>query len=502
MNILLVYPGYPDTFWSFKHALKFVFKKATNPPLGLMTVAAMLPQDWKKKLVDLNIQRLRDRDLRWADLVFVSAMSIQKESARLIIDRCKKFGKKTVCGGPLFTTGPQDFADADHLLLNEAEINLPRFLEDLQQGNARHLYDSAERADITKTPAPLWRLVKKGRYGTMSVQYSRGCPFDCEFCDITLLYGHLPRTKAKEQLLGELDGLYQTGWRGSVFFVDDNFIGNKRKLKIEILPALAQWMKKKRHPFAFITQASMELADDDDLMRLMSKAGFDTVFMGIETPNEESLEECGKFHNQNRDLIASIKKIQAFGLQVMGGFIVGFDNDPATIFERQIKFIQKSGIVTAMVSLLNALRGTKLYHRLVREKRLVAEDHTGSSIDCTLNFEPRMDREELIAGYQKIAKTLYTPKYYYERVRTFLRQYRPRRQKTKIRFDLRAVAAFLRSNIRLGVIGRERVHYWRLLIWTMFKSPRLIGMSVSFAIYGFHFRKIYEKYRVKTDYPI
>jgi len=500
MKILLVYPSYPDTFWSFKHALKFVFKKATNPPLGLMTVAAMLPQDWPKKLVDLNIQRLSDRDLRWADLVFISAMSIQKGSAREIIERCRKIGKKTVCGGPLFTTGYQDFDDADYLVLNEAEINLPRFLEDLKKGEPRHIYDSAEWADLTKSPAPLWRMVKKGRYGTMNVQYSRGCPFDCEFCDITLLYGHLPRTKTKEQVLGELDGLYKTGWRGSVFFVDDNFIGNKRKLKTEILPALAEWIEKRHYPFAFITQASMELADDDELMRLMSKAGFDTVFMGIETPNEESLKECGKYPNQSRDLIACVKKIQAFGLQVMGGFIVGFDNDPVTIFERQIKFIQKSGIVTAMISLLNALRGTKLYQRLVREKRLLAEDHTGSSIDCTINFKPRMDREELIAGYQKIAKTLYIPKYYYERVRTFLKQYRPRRNKTKFRFDLRALAAFLRSNIQLGVIGRERLHYWRLLIWTMFQSPRLIGMSVSFAIYGFHFRKIYAKYRVKDKY--
>jgi radical SAM superfamily enzyme YgiQ (UPF0313 family) len=495
MKILLVYPGYPDTFWSFKHALKFVFKKATNPPLGLMTVAAMLPPDWQKKLIDLNIQRLNDRDLRWADLVFISAMSIQKSSTREIIDRCKKLGKKTVCGGPLFTTGGQDYDDADYLILNEAEINLPRFLEDLEKGDARHLYDSAERADLEKTPAPLWRLAKKSRYGTMNIQYSRGCPFDCEFCDITLLYGHAPRTKSREQVLGELDGLYRTGWRGSVFFVDDNFIGNKRKLKTEILPALAEWMEKRHHPFAFITQASMELADDEELMRLMSRAGFDTVFMGIETPNEESLKECGKYHNQSRDLIACIKKIQGFGLQVMGGFIVGFDHDPVTIFERQIKFIQKSGIVTAMVSLLNALRGTKLYQRLVQEKRLVADDHTGSSIDCTINFKPRMDPEELIAGYQKITKTLYTPKYYYERVRTFLKQYRPRPKKTKFRFDLRALMAFMRSNIRLGVIGRERLHYWRLLIWTMFRSPRLIGMSVSFAIYGFHFRKIYAKYR-------
>lgn len=500
MKILLVYPRYPETFWSFKHALKFIFKQATNPPLGLMTVAALLPPSWPKKLVDLNAQQLKDRDLKWADLVFISAMSIQRESARAIIDRCRKLGVKTVCGGPLFTTSPQDFENADYLVLNEAEINLPRFLADLQAGRPVHRYDDPARADITKTPAPLWRLIKNRRYATMNVQYSRGCPFDCEFCDITLLYGHTPRTKTSVQLLAELNGLYQTGWRGPVFFVDDNFIGNKRKLKAEILPALAEWMEQRHHPFAFITQASMELADDEELVRLMTRAGFDTVFVGVETPNEESLQECGKHHNQHRNLMAGIKKLQARGLQVMGGFIVGFDSDPVTIFERQIRFIQKSGIVTAMVSLLNALRGTKLYQRLSREQRLVAEDHTGSSIDCAINFKPRMNRERLIAGYQRIAKTLYTPKYYYERVRTFLRQYRPPVKKTRFRFDLRALVAFTRSNIQLGLIGRERLHYWRLLCWTMFKSPRLIGMSVSFAIYGFHFRKIYAKYRIKNGY--
>lgn len=495
MKVLLVYPDYPDTFWSFKHALKFIFKKATNPPLGLMTVAALLPRDWQVKLIDMNVRRLRDRDIEWADMVFLSAMSIQNVSAREVIRRCRALGKKIVAGGPLFTTGHEEFDGVDHFVLGEAEITLPEFLADLERGCARPLYESDERADITRTPAPVWKLAKMRHYATMNIQYSRGCPFDCEFCDITLLYGHAPRTKTREQLRAELEGLYDAGWRGSVFFVDDNFIGNKRKLKEDILPALIEWMDQKRHPFVFITQASVELADDRDLMRQMVQAGFDTVFVGIETPNQESLQECAKQVNRGRNLVAAVQTIQRAGLQVMGGFIVGFDNDPLSIFERQIQFIQKTGIVTAMVSLLNALRGTKLYQRMCREKRIVAHDGTGSSIDCSINFEPRMDRAQLIAGYQKLTKTLYTPRYYYQRIRTFLKQYRPAPKKIGFRLELTQLAALARSVVRLGIIGRERFHYWRLLAWTMFQSPRLIPMSVTFAIYGFHFRKIYSRYR-------
>jgi radical SAM superfamily enzyme YgiQ (UPF0313 family) len=492
MKILLVYPKNPETFWSFKYALKFVSKKATNPPLGLLTVASLLPERWGKKLVDMNVTSLKDRDIKWADLVFISAISVQKESVKNIISRCKKLGVKIVAGGPLFTSNPSEFKHIDYLVLNEAEITLPLFLQDLKNGCAKHIYTSSQWADINRTPVPDWQLIKIKKYSSMNIQYSRGCPYNCEFCDITLLYGHRPRLKDKNRVLRELKSLYLQGWRGGVFFVDDNFIGNKRKLKNEILPAITEWMKQRKYPFSFITQASIDLSDDDELMQWMVKAGFDTVFVGIETPNKESLEECKKFQNKNRDLIACVEKIQKSGLQVQGGFIVGFDNDPLSIFERQIEFIQKSKIVTAMVGLLNALHGTKLYQRLEKEHRLL-KDNSGNNTDCSINFIPKMNYDTLVNGYRKILKSIYSPKYYYQRVREFLRNYKPLQGKIfRIRFH--DVRAFLKSIVRLGIIGKERVHYWKLLIWTFFRRPRLFPLAVTFAIYGFHYRKVFEKF--------
>lgn len=489
MKILLVYPNVPETFWSFKYALRFVSKKAANPPLGLLTVAAMLPKDWDKKLIDMNVASLKDKDIKWADFVFISAMAIQKESVKEILGRCKAMGVKTVVGGPLFTSNRDEFAQADHLVLNEAEITLPLFLSDLKNGCAKHIYTSDRWADIKTTPIPAWELINIKKYASMNIQYSRGCPFNCEFCDITLLYGHKPRIKNTEQVLAELDSLHTRGWRSGVFFVDDNFIGNKNKLKNEVLPAIGQWMEQRKHPFSFATQASIDLADDEELMRLMVQAGFDTVFVGIETPNQASLEECSKFQNKNRDLVACVKKIQSFGLQVEGGFIVGFDSDPHSIFERQIEFIQKSGIVTAMVGLLNALRGTKLYRRLEKENRLL--NHTsGDNTDSSINFIPAMHYETLIAGYKKVVNTLYTPKNYYARVKGFLKDFKPL-SKRKFQFQFCHAGALVKSIVRLGIIGRERYQYWKLFFWTAFRRPRLFPMAITFAIYGFHFRRIF-----------
>jgi len=291
LKILLVYPQHPDTFWSFKHALKLASIKAGSPPLGLLTIAAMLPGEWQKKLVDMNVTRLTDGDINWADYLFISAMVVQQNSVKEVITRCKKLNTKIVAGGPLFTTGYEEFDEVDHLVLKEAEITLPPFLEDLEEGCARHIYTSSKRPDISKTPIPLWSLINMKNYSKMNIQYSRGCPFNCEFCDIIILNGNKPRTKDKDQLLAELDALYQQGWRGGVFIVDDNFIGNKRKLKSEILPALIEWMKRRKYPFTLSTEASINLADDEELMKLMVDAGFRGVFIGIETPNEESLVE-------------------------------------------------------------------------------------------------------------------------------------------------------------------------------------------------------------------
>jgi len=489
MKILLVYPIYPETFWSFKHALKFISKKASLPPLGLLTVASMLPPDWEVRLVDKNVKRLRDADLKWADYVFLSAMSIQRVSAMSVIARCKAMGKKIIAGGPMFTATPEEFRDVDHLVLNEAEITFPLFLKDLQQGIAKHIYTSPLWADLATTPAPRFDLLNMKAYASMNIQYSRGCPFDCDFCNITVLYGRVPRTKASAQVLAELDTLYARNWKSGVFIVDDNFIGNKGKLKKDLLPAIIGWMDERKHPFSLYTEVSINLADDAELMRLMVRAGFDQVFIGIETPNEESLAECSKVQNRNRDLIASVKKIQQAGLQVQAGFIVGFDKDPATIFDRLIGFIQESGIATAMVGLLNAPHGTKLYHRMKEEGRLV-KAATGDNTDFSINFVPKMSSEALLSGYRTILSTIYSPKHYYARVKTFLKEYHPS-QVRRQRFQLHNVGAAIKSVVRLGIIGRERYQYWKLFFWSLFRKPRLLPLAITLSIYGYHFRKVF-----------
>jgi radical SAM superfamily enzyme YgiQ (UPF0313 family) len=495
MKILLVYPKYPDTFWSFKYALKFISKKAAFPPLGLLTVAALLPSEWEKRLVDLNIANLQDKDLEWADYIFISAMSVQRTSSMDIICRCNTLGKKIVAGGPLFTTSHDEFEGVDHFVLNEAEITLPLFLDDLRTGSPQHLYTTQEWADVTKTPIPLWSLVHLNHYSCMNLQYSRGCPYDCEFCDITVLYGRTPRTKQKGQLLAEMDSLVAHGWKGDVFLVDDNFIGNKSKLKKEIVPSLIDWMKRNNHPFALSTEVSINLADDEELMGMMVQAGFDAVFVGVESPNEESLVECKKIPNKNRDLLASIKKIQRFGLRVNGGFIVGFDSDPAAIFQRLIDFIQESGIITAMVGLLNAPRGTRLYERLHKEGRLL-KLFSGDNTDLSMNFMPRMNPDTLIEGYRRILKSIYSPKQYYARVKQFLKDYKPTQARV-FRFQMNYINALLKSMVILGVIGKERFQYWKLFFWSLFTRPRLFRLAITFSIYGFHFRKLFEDEIIK-----
>jgi len=496
MKALLVYPEYPDTFWSFKHALKFISKKALHPPLGLLTVAAMFPKLWEKKLVDMNVEKLKDKDLKWADCVFISAMYVQRESAKEVINRCRESNVKVVAGGPLFTAEFDTFQDVDHFVLDEAEITLSPFLEDFAKSEAKHIYTSKEYPDIETTPIPLWGLVNMKNYVSMTIQYSRGCPFNCEFCDITTLFGHKPRTKGKDQILAELESLYSRGWRGSLFFVDDNFIGNKKKLKTDILPAIIDWMKKRRYPFNLSTEASINLADDETLLKMMIQAGFEGVFVGIETPDEESLAECNKYQNKNRDLVACVKKIQQYGLQVRGGFIVGFDNDSPSIFERQIEFIQKSRIITAMVGILNAPRGSRLYQRIEKEGRLL-KDISGDNTDFSTNFIPKMGYESLAKGYKKIISGIYSPKPYYERVKEFLREYKPLEKRVfhlhfgHIRYHFGYAGAFLKSMFSLGIVDKERIHYWKLFFWSLFKRPRVFPMAITFTIYGFHFRKVF-----------
>ncbi len=492
VKILLVYPQYPDTFWSFKHALRFISKKAALPPLGLLTVAAMLPAEWEKKLVDMNVTPLTDEDIKWADYVFISAMVVQRDSVKEVISSCNRLNTKTVAGGPLFTTGYDEFEGVDHFVLGEAEVTLSPFLEDLARGKARHLYESDERPEIDNTPVPLWPLINMNQYSSMSIQYSRGCPFDCEFCDIVLLNGHKPRTKNKEQMIAELEALYHHDWRGGVFIVDDNFIGNKKKLKAETLPVIIEWSREKKYPFSYFTEVSINLADDEGLMQLMADAGFDRLFVGIETPNEESLLECNKLPNKGRDLTAAVKILQNHGFEVQGGFIVGFDSDPVSIFKSQINFIQNSGIVTAMVGLLNAPRGTRLYHRLKKEDRLLT-DMSGDNTDYSINFIPKMNYETLISGYRNILNTIYSPRQYYERISTFLKEYQPPKVNRVPQLQFKHIKGFVMSIWVLGFKEKGRRYYWKLLISTLFKHPRAFPLSVSLSVFGFHFRKVTER---------
>lgn len=488
MNALLVYPEFPDTFWSFKHAIRFIHKKAALPPLGLVTLGALLPEKWSKRLVDTNVKKLTAADLAWADCVFISAMVVQRDSARQVIARCKEAGLKVVAGGPLFTSEYEKFGEVDHFVLNEAELTLPSFLADLEMNGARRVYKTAEFCDIRKTPTPMWELLDLRRYASMSIQFSRGCPFNCDFCNVTALLGHRPRIKTADQIITELDSLYNLGWRGQLFFVDDNFIGNTRFLKTELLPALMDWRKDKRG-VPFYTEASVNLADDESLMQMMVEAGFDAVFVGIETPDEESLAECNKGQNKNRDMVEDVKRMQRAGLQVQGGFIVGFDNDSPSIFQRQIDFIQNSGIVTAMVGLLQAPPGTRLYERMKLENRLLG-DMSGDNVDGTTNIIPNMGLNTLREGYHDIMRNIYSPQQYYQRVRTFLQEYKA--PKIRLPLDFQRFLAFFRSNIRLGLFGKERFQYWRLFLWTLFRRPELMSLAITLAIHGHHFRKICE----------
>jgi radical SAM superfamily enzyme YgiQ (UPF0313 family) len=438
--------------------------------------------------VDLNAANLTQKDLAWADYAFISAMLVQSEAASTLIARCKTAGVKVVAGGPLFTMEHEQFPEVDHFVLNEAELTLPPFLRDLENGRAQKVYSTSEHPDIQHTPIPLWHLVDFKHYDTISIQFSRGCPYNCDFCNVTALLGHRPRTKTAAQIMAELDSLYDLGWRKNIFFVDDNFIGNKKEIKNEILPKLIEWRWGKRG-MPFSTEVTINLADDPSLLDLMVKAGFDTVFVGIETPNEASLAECSKTQNKERDLVESVKTLQRAGLQVQGGFIIGFDSDSASIFQQQIDFIQQSGIVTAMVGLLQAPKGTRLYQRLQGEGRLKHE-MSGDNVDGSTNIIPKMGLDTLREGYRKILDHIYAPKFYYERVRTFLQEYQP--PELRFHLDLQHILALGRSIYQLGIRGVERVPYWRLFFWTLFHRPRLFPLAITLSIYGFHFRQVIE----------
>jgi len=487
MKILLVYPEYPNTFWSFKNALKIIPKSALMPPLGLLTIASILPKEFEKKLVDMNVVKLTDKELLWADYVFISAMISQKNSVCTIIKRCQKLGVKTVAGGPLFTSLHENFPDIDYFVLNEAEITLPMFLEDIKNNSLKRIYSSDIKPDLSKIPPPMWELAEMKKYFKMPIQCSRGCPYDCEFCDIVNLNGKIPRYKTPEQILKELESLQKAGWNSSVFIVDDNFIGNKKKTK-EILRALIDWKKvNKNCKMSFITEVSLDVADDDELLSLLREAGFMSVFIGIETASQKSLEECGKYQNKNRNPLECVRKIQSCGIEVWGGFIVGFDSDDVSVFSKQTEFIQNSGIVMAMVSLLSALPGTRLYERLKRENRLI-EEASGNNTDFSINFLTNISHDVLIKGYKEIISSLYSSENYYKRILIFLKHYNPHFKES---MDIKKIIILIKSMFIIGIFEEHRKYFWKMLFLSLFKYPNSFPKVMAMMIYYRHFRSVF-----------
>jgi radical SAM superfamily enzyme YgiQ (UPF0313 family) len=482
LNILLLYPRFPDTFWSFRYALPFLGKRSAYPPLGLLTVSALLPAHWKRKLVDLNVERLRDGDLQWADAVFASAMLVQGPSLAEVLARCRTAGVRTVVGGPITSAGHAACRDADHIVVGEAEGIIGELIRDLESGRARPVYESPGWIEMALVPPPDLRVVRMRRYGAMAVQFSRGCPFDCEFCDIIELFGRTPRTKTAEQVLAEFDRLYDAGWRGSVFLVDDNFVGNKKAVK-ELLPRLADWMARHRNPFTLFTQASINLADDGELLSWMRAARFNRVFVGIETPVKACHEAAGKRQNVKADLLDSVRRIQESGMEVMGGFILGFDQDPPDIFGRQIAFIREAAVPVSMVGLLTAIPNTRLWRRLSGEGRILRES-IGDNTAALLNFIPRMDPNDLLSGYREVMATLYRPEEYFGRARELLARLG---SSPRARLVLADYLAVCRSLVRQGIFAKYRAAYWRFLGGALLHTRRHIGVAVTLAIMGHHF---------------
>ncbi len=491
MKILLVNPEFPDTYWSFRHALPFEGKRCVFPPLGLLTVSGLLPRSSERRLVDLNVEPLKTSQIDWADMIFITGMLAQKKSHHEVVARCKKRGKLIVLGGPYVTSTIEELPYADHIFQGEAETTLPQFFEDLKSGTAKRTYKAPERPPLSITPIADFGLIDLKKYSCMSVQYSRGCPFSCEFCDIIEIYGRVPRTKSNQQILGEFDELKRLGWRGALFIVDDNFIGNKKNVRL-LLPALIEWQKSNGYPFSLLTEASVNLADDDHLLADMKEAGFRRVFLGIETPVEESLKEAQKSQNRG-NLLESVRRIQSHGMEVMAGFIVGFDNDPDDIFERQIEFIRESAIPLAMVGMLNALPDTQLWKRLEKEGRLLGEA-SGNNTVSTVNFVPKMDLEKLVSGYQRIMRTIYKPSEYYQRALDSLKRTPQDLPEPHQYHGLNAITGFVRIAFKLGVLDAERREFWRFFIEAARKHHDRMNELLRHAAMAYHFRKLNESY--------
>jgi radical SAM superfamily enzyme YgiQ (UPF0313 family) len=491
-NALLIYPGFPPSYWGFQYALELLGKRSSMPPLGLLTVAALFPAHYRLRLVDQNVTELTGQDLDWADLVLTSTMVVQRRSLQDVIARCHRHGKPVVVGGPHPTSFFSDIPGADHYVLDEVEETFPRFLADWEAGTAERVYRSESKPEITVSPLPRFDLLDLGAYSSMALQFSRGCPFDCEFCDITKLFGRVPRTKTNAQILGELDSLYALGWRGAVFLVDDNFIGNKREA-LRLLPAVASWQRERGHPFDFFTEASVNLAQLEPLMDAMVAAGFSMVFLGIESPNPEALKRTRKAQNihvgEEHYLLQAVRTIQRKGIEVSGGFILGLDGDGPEVFEAQVDFIQEAGIPRAMVGLLTAIRGTDLYSRLEAEGRLLGES-SGNNVEIALNFQPQLAPQVLIDGYRRVLSALYDPglRSYFARCWTLLSNLGPGVSGRRLRFEKAELLAVLRS-LRQQLFSRQAPAYAGFLARTLLRRPRQLPLALRLAIMGLHFQR-------------
>ena len=500
-NALLVYPEHPPTYWGANFALEIVGIKAAFPPLGLLTVAALFPPEYDLRVVDMNVAPLEDSDLEWADMVFTSTMIVQRVSLQAVIERCNRAGVPVAAGGPHPTTFHDEIDGVDHFVLDEAEEIFPEFLRDLAHGAARAMYREPRKPDVTLTPVPRFDLIDMRGYHSMGVQFSRGCPFNCEFCDITKLYGRVPRTKSPEQMVAEFESLYRLGWRGPLFLVDDNFIGNKREA-MDLLPVIAEWQRSRGYPFTLSTEASVNLALADGLMEAMVEAGFETVFLGIETPNPKALLKTKKAQNTSkRDdnfLFSAVRAIQHKGMQVQGGFILGLDDDDEGAFDAQIEFIQETGIPVAPIYLLTALKGTDMYKRLESENRLL-EVPIGTSATA-VNFETEMDPTTLIEGYRRVTTTLYdrTLENYFKRCLVLFEHLKPvphllkPRSKNVVYADLMGVR---------GRLSPEQVPAFTRFIAKVSKDhPRMLPKAIRLAAMGYHFEKITSQQTTLHDF--
>ncbi|MGD0008261.1 MAG: B12-binding domain-containing radical SAM protein [Terriglobia bacterium] len=492
IKVLMVWPRFPPSFWSFAAMMDLLREETIHPPLGLLTLAALCPKSWKLRLIDRSFEALHDRDILWADLVMVSGMSVQRDDIRQTLLRARTLGKRTMIGGSYASSEPDTVLPlADHVVVGEPDEVFDRIAADLERGSAQRLYVIHDKPDVSKTPVPRFDLLKIAKYVSMAVQFSRGCPFQCEFCDIITIYGRKPRTKAPRQLLAELDALFELGWREQVFIVDDNFIGNHKRA-LELARSLEEWQVSHDYPFLFYTEASIDLAQRPELIEAMVRANFYYVFIGIESPSEQSLLETKKYQNLRHDQLESIRFIQSQGLWVSAGFIIGFDSDTEDIFERQRDFIERAAIPWAMAGFLQAPVTTSLYDRMLKEGRLLDESPVLNNFDPP-NFRTLLPLPILLQGLRKTLLSLYSASAFYNRAYRSLLAWQTREQQKATSYPLLLTLGILvRSILHQGILSSYRRAYWKFL-WQMLRrwsrNPPKLVMGMTMLLSAHHFIK-------------